>query len=192
MEDVPMNLEERLSNHVFCPASWIDKAAGNNHIARYYQNKIAPMSQFKKADYLDHFTGRLVLLNTSEWQILGFSVALVPFAGSIANTLNGKLRRAVKTRLCEQKVAALDLLEYPDCQSLLAADAWSDVDKVSGAGICAILESLEWSPSQKAILDLRFERRAPATTHLTHSLVEALCKISLPTLCWLFPDQLSR
>ena len=188
MEDVSMSFDHRLANHVFNPSSWIEKANGNAQLARYYQDKVAPMSQFKKSDYCAHFAARLVLLTADEWAMLGFMAAVLPFAASAKNHLNGKLRRAVATRLRPEMIDALAALPPNDCASLLPANAWEDASKVATAGISAIVQTLEWSPAQKAILDLRFEFASPACTHLTLSLVEDLCKISLPNLLWLFPE----
>jgi hypothetical protein len=180
-------IEQRLLEHVFEPQTWLPQAGGDKHVARYYQSKAYPLAQFQKADYLDSFTGRLVLLSDAEWHLLGFSCAVMPFAGKLANNLNGRLRRALKAYFADELVLKMDQLPN-DCSFLLTPDCWDDRLAVAKAGIAAILCELEFSNSQQNILALRFEKTCPAISNLTISLVEDLCKISLPNLPWLLPE----
>ena len=182
------NVSVRLAHHVLDPASWIARANGNVQLARYYQNQVAPVASYQEDDY-QSFSSRLVLLNQAEWELLGFSIALSPFAGSIATNMNGSLRRAVKHRLCGEKISELDKLSALFLPTfLLPPNSWDDASAIAHGGIAAVLEIAQLTPEQEAVMSLRFEKTAPAVSNLTLSLVEVLCKISLPTHAWLFQE----
>jgi hypothetical protein len=187
MENVSMNTcEQRIAKHLFDPRSWVKRAGDNLALARYYQNQVAPLAHYRAGDF-DTFSRRLVLLDDAQWQILGFSVALAPFAGSIEKNLNGSLRRAAKSVLSGDAIEQLDQLQNQSLPTfLLAPDCWANVQEVSLCGIASILNITSLTLEQDACMNFRFEAAKPAVENLTLSLVEVLCKISLPTQTWLF------
>jgi len=171
---------------LFDPTPWITKAGGNLAVARYYQNQMAPLSGYSSLDF-GSFDSKLALLPDAQMQLLGFTCAIAPFIGTIGTNLNGSFRRAVKSRLCGERIAQLDQLTgHPLPTFLLPPDSWADPDAIALAAIAAVLDCAKPSAPAKAICDFRFERTAPAVASLTISLVEVLCQISLPTAQWLY------
>jgi hypothetical protein len=185
-------MQARLTQHLLAPQTWIPQAKGNIHVARYYQNQVEPVKTFCTKDYTDTLEGRLMLLNDAEWKILGFALVLAPLSGQIGNTIDGKLRKAVKGRFESDVIQKLDNLPSAYLRGLLShrlAHGWSDTESVIVQGINALKAWGKFTPSQRQILEMRFPEAAPAVTQLNHELVEELCKISLPALSWLWNSQ---
>jgi hypothetical protein len=176
-------MQERLYAHLFAPQTWLK---GSLRIARYHQNKIAPVGQFSYADY-DCQAGRLALLTDGEWQLLGLAAACAPFSGSIGNSLHAKFARAVRAKFSEQQITQLDALPVTTT-FLLSPKAWENPEQIMSGAIGSVIDSLESGPVTNLVLRTRFDTPLRAVEGLTPFLIEELCKISLPTLPWLQPS----
>lgn len=179
-------MQDRLIAHVLAPQTWIPQANGDIHVARFHQQRIEPTSQFVQSDYTDSLSGRLMLLNDAEWKLLGFAVAVCPYSGQIGTSINGKFRKAVKSRFEQATVDQLDALNPREAASRIGAHQWADVEEVALMGIASIRQWASLTDAQNRILDVRFKATEVATQNMTEELMEELCKISLPNLLWLW------
>jgi hypothetical protein len=182
-------IQERLINHILYPQTWIPQANGNIHVARYHQNKVAPIQSFQAKDYTDTLAGRLLLLSEAEFHLLGFGIAILPYAGKIGKSIDGRFRKAVRSRFESSVIESID----SQCQnnhlfSKITNHGWSNIEEISLRGINALKTTNEFNQYQLKILDYRFASIEPAVSNLTIEIVEDLCKISLPNLSWLWQD----
>lgn len=178
-------MEERLQAFLFAPQTWIREAQGSLPLARYYQDKIAPVALFKREDY-NSLGSKLVLLSDAEMNLLGLTVATTPFCGQIERHLYAKFVRTVKAHLSAEQIGQLDQLTLESRpQFLLSPKVWENEEEVIRAGISALLEALPPHPHLQTIATHRFGFTSPAVSGLSTSLIEELCQISLPNLSWL-------
>jgi hypothetical protein len=186
-----MSFEQLLAAHLFEPQTWVARAKGNLALARHYQQKAAPLSQFANQDW-DSFAARVILLPSAQLEVLGFACALTPFIGTIGTNLNGRMRRALKGYLSAEQVASLDSLPLVGNQFLLGQKDWDNPCAIAHAGLASAIACLPLGPQQQSAWELRVDLPSPAVSCLTATLVEDLCKILLPTQAWLFQETTSQ
>jgi hypothetical protein len=159
-------------------------------------NRNYPIKELPLANFAESITQKLPLLTMQEWRLLGLGVALMPFVGRIARSMDGNFRRGIRTVLNEVEVEALDGLtndtELMSIKPVFQAPStvWKNMEIVHTAGIQAIQEQLCQWPESVAVRTLwKFtsaeNKTGSIVTGLKSQHIEALCRILLPDHPWL-------
>jgi hypothetical protein len=211
-----MSFDQRLYGFLFDPAAGVqvpavrslfsvseqallDKNASNEtQLRKLAAGKLnaGGITQIDLKSFEQSIGNKLPLLTTDEWHLLGLGVALLPFVGRIARSMDGNFRRGIRTVLEEADIEALDALEADEqLQSmrlnfLAPSVVWKNIDVVQAGGINAILEQLCTWP--KVVTDRTLwkftateQKVGPIVTGLQPQHIEVLCKILLPSHPWL-------
>jgi len=160
-------------------------------------NRLSPVKDIRLNTFQTDSVSRLALLSRSEWSQLGLGVALLPFIGRIARSMDGNFRRGIRTMLNESQIEAFDALSAEAAlassrpQFIAPSVIWKNMELVLAGGVRSILEqvcawptaisertlwkfSIELSPSVK-----------PIVTDIQPQHIEVLCKTLLPNHPWL-------
>jgi hypothetical protein len=159
-------------------------------------NRNHPVVELKLSNFESSITHKLPLLTIQEWRLLGLGVALMPFVGRIARSMDGNFRRGIRTVLKESDIEALDSLSS-DAKLMSIKPAfeassivWKNMEIVHAAGIQAIQEQLcQWPESIVVRTSWKFtpaeHKTGSIVTGLQPQHIEALCRILLPNHLWL-------
>ena len=190
------DLNTRITHYLFAPSRW----ANAKKLVATMQQKPEQITQVNDAfldlvgkslkpeltpPFFETFANRLVLLTIEEWQKLAICVALLPYSGKIARSMDGYFRRAVRDLADPEMVSQVDSLTL-ESKPVFVGN-WADVSTLTHGVINAVMDACDWPEPVKEYTLLRFEDSLPAANieQLTISQIEVACKISLPNLSWL-------
>jgi len=210
-----MSLDQRLYSFLFDPAAgvqmeivrslfaeqeqpWLASATEPQwrQLARQKINTQSPIAEIDLPDLMSNSTHKLALLTVTEWRLLGLGVALLPFVGRIARSMDGNFRRGIRTILKEPDIEALDNLANDEeifetrPQFMAPSIVWKNMEFVHAGGIQAIVTQVcKWPAPIDQRTSWKFvsvkEPIGPLVADLTSQHIEALCKILLPSHPWL-------
>ena len=159
-------------------------------------NSSNPINAIDLKVFEEGIANKLALLSSDEWRILGLGVALLPFIGRIARSMDGNFRRSIRTVLKEADIEALDALANdPALESAkptfqAPSVVWKNIEVVQAGGVSATVEELcHWPQSiaNRTLWKLKFSEQqvGPIVTGLQPQHIEVLCKTLLPNHPWL-------
>jgi len=212
-----MSFDQRLYGFLFDPAAGVQMSLvqslfsdseqalltsnGTNEVQlrKLAAHKISQGSQVKGIDlgqFNQSVIDKLPLLSPEEWRLLGLGVALLPFVGRIARSMDGNFRRSIRTALKETDIEALDALanepELASTKPVFQAPSmvWKNLEIVQAGGVAATLSELcHWpqSVANRTLWKLKFSEQqvGPIVTGLQPQHIEVLCKTLLPNHPWL-------
>jgi len=212
-----MSFDQRLYGFLFDPAAGVQMSlvqslfsdseqamftsSGANEVQlrKLAAQKISQGSQVKEIDlgqFNQSVIDKLPLLSPEEWRLLGLGVALLPFVGRIARSMDGNFRRSIRTALKETDIEALDALanepELASTKPVFQAPSmvWKNLEIVQAGGVAATLSELcHWpqSVANRTLWKLKFSEQqvGPIVTGLQPQHIEVLCKTLLPNHPWL-------
>lgn len=160
-------------------------------------NRLSPVKDIRLATFETDSLNRLALLSMSEWRQLGLGVALLPFTGRIARSMDGNFRRGIRTALNESQIEAFDALGVDAAlassrpQFIAPSVIWKNMELVFAGGVRSILEQVCAWPSTISERTLwKFSNALaptinPIVTDIQPQHIEVLCKTLLPNHPWL-------
>ena len=160
-------------------------------------NRLSPVKDIRLNTFETDIVSRLALLSMSEWSLLGLGVALLPFSGRIARSMDGNFRRGIRTVLNESQIEAFDALAVDPSVALsrphfiAPSVIWKNMELVLAGGVRSILEQLCIWPtiiSERTLWKFSIELAPtvkPIVTDLQPQHIEVLCKTLLPSHPWL-------
>jgi len=159
-------------------------------------NRLSPVKDIHLNTFEVDIANKLALLSMSEWNQLGLGVALLPFSGRIARSMDGNFRRGIRTAFSETQIEALDALTVDPAlasdrpQFVAPSVIWKNMGLVHAGGVCAILEQLcVWPPEIAHRMLWKFSsaqsRVQAIVTDIQPQHIEVLCKTLLPNHPWL-------
>lgn len=212
-----MSLDQRLYGFFFDPAAGVQIEAVRNlfdeseralleknsvnesqwrALAKEKLNQLSAIDQISLQDFEGDIAHKLSLLDLDEWRLLGLGSSLLPYAGRIVRSMDGHLRRGIRTILKEPQIEALDALAQDPVllankpEFLAPSTVWKNIDLVIAGGRNAVLEQICHWPSAISVRTLwKFASSEQQVGSIVSGLqpqhLEVLCKILLPNHPWL-------
>jgi len=160
-------------------------------------NRLSPIKAIRINLFEADHVSRLALLSMSEWSQLGLGVALLPFSGRIARSMDGNFRRGIRTVLSESQIEAFDALAANPAiassrpQFIAPSVIWKNMELVLAGGVRSILEQVCAWPStisERTLWKFSIELAPtvkPIVADIQPQHIEVLCKTLLPNHPWL-------
>ena len=178
-------------------ATLTDREQDVRRLAIQKLNRLSPVKDIQLKTFETDQVNRLALLSMGEWSQLGLGVALLPFCGRIARSMDGNFRRGIRTVLNETQIEAFDALAVDPAlassrpQFIAPSVIWKNMELVLAGGVRSILEQVcLWPTTISARILWKFSTELstsvkPIVTDIQPQHIEVLCKTLLPNHPWL-------